>query len=49
MTTFGSPERASRRLSVLLILLVGKLFSYIVASTAGTSGGIFAPVLFFAE
>jgi CIC family chloride channel protein len=34
-------------LSVLLILLVGKLFSYIAASTAGTSGGIFAPVLFF--
>jgi CIC family chloride channel protein len=31
---------------IVLILLVGKCFAYVVAATAGTSGGIFAPVLF---
>jgi chloride channel protein, CIC family len=32
--------------AVIALLLVGKFFSYIVATTANTSGGIFAPVLF---
>jgi CIC family chloride channel protein len=32
--------------SVLLLLLAGKFFAYIVASAGNTSGGIFAPVLF---
>ncbi len=32
--------------SVILLLLAGKFFAYIVAATANTSGGIFAPVLF---
>ena len=33
--------------AVLVLLLVGKLVSYLLNSAAGTSGGIFAPVLFF--
>jgi len=33
--------------AVIALLLVGKFISYILATTAGTSGGIFAPVLFF--
>jgi chloride channel protein, CIC family len=32
--------------ATLALLLVGKYFSYIIAATANTSGGIFAPVLF---
>jgi chloride channel protein, CIC family len=32
--------------ATLALLLIGKFFSYIIASTANTSGGIFAPVLF---
>ncbi|MFA5257653.1 MAG: chloride channel protein [Opitutales bacterium] len=33
--------------SVILLLLFGKFFAYIVAATSATSGGLFAPVLFF--
>jgi len=32
--------------SVIILLLVGKTFAYVVAATSGTSGGLFAPVLF---